>query len=60
MVNNLPSDAEHVNSIPGWGTKTPHAEEQLSLCATTKESPCATTQSPCAATKTLQSQNLNK
>ena len=26
--------------IPGWGTKSPHALEQLRLCATTREPPC--------------------
>ena len=31
MVNNLPSNAGDVGSIPDWGTKTPHAVVQLSL-----------------------------
>ena len=25
MVKNLPCNAEDMGSIPGWGTKTPHA-----------------------------------
>ena len=31
VVRNLPCNAERVDSIPGQGTKTPHAMEQLSL-----------------------------
>ena len=31
-------NAEGVSSIPGWGTKIPHAMEQLSPCTTTRES----------------------
>ena len=42
MVKNPPSNAEDTGSIPGWGTKVPHAMGQLSLCTTTRESPCAT------------------
>ena len=37
MVKNPPSNAEDVGSIPGWGTKIPHATGQLSLHATTTE-----------------------
>ena len=37
MVKNLPSNAADVGSIPGQGTKTPHATGQLSLCAATTE-----------------------
>ena len=37
MVKNLPSRAGDVGSIPGQGTKIPHAAGQLSLCATTTE-----------------------
>ena len=36
VVKNTPSNAGDVSSIPGWGTKIPHAAGQLSLCATTK------------------------
>ena len=36
MVKNPSSDAQDVGSIPGWGTKIPHATGQLSLCASTK------------------------
>ena len=37
VVKNLPCDAKDMGSIPGQGTKIPHATEQLSLCATTTE-----------------------
>ena len=37
VVKNLPCKAGDVGSIPGWGTKIPHALEQLSLCAATPE-----------------------
>ena len=30
MVKNLPSNAVYVGSVPGWGTKVPHAVEQVS------------------------------
>ena len=37
VVKNLPYNAGDVGSIPGWGTKIPHAVEQLSLRATATE-----------------------
>ena len=37
MVKNPPSNAEDAGSIPGRGTKIPHAVGQLSLRATTTE-----------------------
>ena len=37
LVKNLPSNAENVGSIPGQGTKIPHATAQLSLRATATE-----------------------
>ena len=37
MVKNLPSNAGDMCSIPGWGTKIPHAVGQLSPGATTAE-----------------------
>ena len=37
MVENLPCNAGDVSSIPGQGTKIPHALGQLSLCANTME-----------------------
>ena len=46
MVKNLPSNAGDVGSIPGWGTKIPHAVGQLSLCATTTEPACAKARVP--------------
>ena len=35
VVKNTPCNAGDVGLIPGWGTKTLHAVEQLVLCATT-------------------------
>ena len=35
MVNNLSSNAGDEGSIPGQGTKIPHAWKQLSLCVAT-------------------------
>ena len=56
MVKNPPSNAGDVGSMPGGGTKIPHAVGQLSPCATTtephattRESLRATTKSPCTA-----------
>ena len=37
MVKNPPSNAEDAVSIPGWGTKIPHAAGQLSPRTTTTE-----------------------
>ena len=37
MVKNLPSNAEDSSSIPGLGTKIPHASGKLSPCAATTE-----------------------
>ena len=37
MVENPPSNAGDVGSIPGLGTKIPHAVGQLSPCTTTRE-----------------------
>ena len=39
MVESLHSNAGDVGSIPGWGTKIPHAAGQLSLHTTTGEKP---------------------
>ena len=38
LVKNLPCNAGDACRIPGWGTKTPHVTEQLSLRATARES----------------------
>ena len=38
VVNNLTCNARDRGSIPGPGTKIPLASEQLSPCATTRES----------------------
>ena len=37
MVKNLPSNAGDMSSIPGRGTKIPHARGQLSPHTTTRE-----------------------
>ena len=37
VAKNLPCNAGNISSIPGQGTKIPHAVEQLILCATTAE-----------------------
>ena len=41
VVKNPPSNAGDVGSIPGGGTKIPHAVEQLNPCATTTEPTCS-------------------
>ena len=33
VVKNMPSNAGNTGTIPGQGTKVPHAMGQLSLCA---------------------------
>ena len=40
MVKNLPCNVRDVSSIPDWGTKIPHAKEQLSPHATSRELVC--------------------
>ena len=37
MVKNPPCNAGNLGLIPGWGTKIPHAVDQLSPSATTRE-----------------------
>ena len=39
VVKNPPSNAGDMGSIPGGGTKIPHATGQLSPCTTTGEKP---------------------
>ena len=39
-VKNLPAKVGDTGSIRGWGSKIPHATEQLSPCTTTAESAC--------------------
>ena len=58
VVKNPPSNAGDADSIPGWGTKTPHAEGQLSPRATTTEPACSGAHVPqleslCATTTEL-------
>ena len=64
VVKNPPSNAGDVGSIPGWGTKIPHAEGQLSLRALeparhNERSPRATTKILRVAPKT-RSSHINK
>ena len=37
VFENLPSNARDLSLIPSWGTKIPHATEQLGPHTTTKE-----------------------
>ena len=46
VVKNPPSNAGHVGSIPGQGTKIPHATGQLSPHTATKKIPHAATKTP--------------
>ena len=46
MVKNQPSNTGDTGLIPGQGTTIPHGMGQLSLHATTRESPCAITTGP--------------
>ena len=39
VVKNAPCNAGDMGSIPGQGTKIPHAERQLSPGSTTRENP---------------------
>ena len=48
VVKNPPSNAGDVGSIPGWGTKIPHASGQISLSTATTD--------PCSTIKTQHSQ----
>ena len=40
LVKNLPCSAEEAGSIPGQGTKIPHATGQLSPCSAARKSVC--------------------
>ena len=52
MVKNTPCNARDTDLIPDWGTKIPHATQQLHLYAPTielmpqLESPCAMMKDP--------------
>ena len=59
MVRNPPCDAGDIGSIPGPGTKIPHAVEQLSPCTTTGEFMCCNERFPRATSKTKCSQIKN-
>ena len=43
-VKNMPCNAVDMSSIPGQGTKTPHAMVQVSLCTTMKDHATTKTQ----------------
>ena len=63
VVKNLPASAGDTCSIPGLGTKIPHATEQLSPRATTREAICHTIRacplgSPHATTQTASYKSL--
>ena len=45
VVKNPPSNAGDETSIPGSGTKIPHATRKESPCTTTRESPHTSTRS---------------
>ena len=66
VVKNLPCNTGHMGSIPGQKTKILHATEQLSLCATSRESvprregSCMTTKILHVATKISCSQRKDK
>ena len=55
VVKNPPSNAGDKGSVPGWGTKIPHATGQLSLCATTREAHTLQLLSPCTLQPVLPS-----
>ena len=46
VVKNPLFNAGDAGSIPCWGTKIPHAVEQLGLCPTTREKPASGNQDP--------------
>ena len=61
MVKSLPSSGRYTGSIPGWGTRIPHAAGQLSLCVAAIESVCTTTrEKPTCYKKDLMMQPINK
>ena len=41
VVKNPPCNSGDADSIPGWETKIPYAEKQLSPRTTSRETPCA-------------------
>ena len=41
VLKNQSSNAKDISSIPGWGTKIPHATGQQTSCATTTEPVCS-------------------
>ena len=60
VVKNMPSNAGDTGSIPGQGTKIPHAVGQLSLSTTMREACMVQVEkSPSAVMKTQCSQNKN-
>ena len=67
VVKNPPSNAGDAGSIPGWGTKIPHAAGQLSLRATTtgpsrlnqRAACCKTTEPTCSGVHVPQLEREN-
>ena len=59
VAKNLTYNIGDMGSIPGQGTKIPHAIGQPSLHATTRESPCTKAKTPRATTNTQRNQ-INK
>ena len=53
VVENPLSNAADVGSIPGEGTKIPHAVGQLSLCTATRETHTLQLLSPCSLERLL-------
>ena len=53
MVENLSSNAGDLDLILGWGTRITYAMRQISLCATTRESPCTTVKTYLVHSKTI-------
>ena len=56
VVKNPPSKAEDTGSIPGLGTKIPHAMGQVNTHTTTRELSTAITESMCSSAHSLQQQ----
>ena len=52
VVKNLPCNTEDMGTVPGWGTRNPHAISQLSLCVTMRRC-CELQLGPNAANKQI-------
>ena len=61
VVKNKPFNAWDLGPIPGWRTKIPHAEGQLSPCVSTAQRVCsATRERPQSTARTQHSQKKKK